>query len=156
MISGLNGTQRLHSDSIFADYLVDFISYKDSLKFNLIEFYTHGSEGLLESQLSWEPGTEEYSKVDWETTIHDQDHVKILLQPSFFSLDSLRWAIVNESEFSITSEDLHVEKFELNRAEQNITIEGCLSENDFDTLYVNIENVDVSENKFNSWFREKS
>ena len=145
LISGLNGTQRLHSDSIFADYLVDFISYKDSLKFNLIEFYTHGSEGLLESQLSWEPGTEEYSKVDWETTIHDQDHVKILLQPSFFSLDSMRWAIVNESEFSITSEDLHVEKFELNRAEQNITIEGCLSENDFDTLYVDIENVDVSE-----------
>ena len=145
LISGLNGTQRLHSDSIFADYLVDFISYKDSLKFNLIEFYTHGSEGLLESQLSWEPGTEEYSKVDWETTIHDQDHVKILLQPSFFSLDSMRWAIVNESEFSITSEDLHVEKFELNRAEQNITIEGCLSENDFDTLYLNIENVDVSE-----------
>ncbi len=145
LISGLTGAQRLHSDSIFADYLVDFMSYKDSLRFNLIEFYTHGSEGLLESQLSWEPGTEEYSKVDWETTIHDQDHVKILLQPSFFSLDSIRWAIVNESEFSITTEDLHVEKFELNRVEQNIRIEGCLSENDFDTLYVNIENVDVSE-----------
>ena len=145
LISGLTGTQRLHSDSIFADYLVDFISYKDSLKFNLIEFYTHGSEGLLESQLSWEPGTDEYSKVDWQTTIHDRDHVKILLQPSFFSLDSMRWAIVNESEFSITSEDLHVEKFELNRAKQNIRIEGCLSENDFDTLLVKLENVDVSE-----------
>lgn len=145
LISGLNGAQRLHSDSIFSDYLVDFISYKDSLKFNLIEFYTHGSEGLLESQLSWEPGTDRYSKVDWETTIHDEDHVKILLQPSFFSLDSMRWAIVNESEFSITSEDLHVEKFELNRADQNIKINGCLSENDFDKLSVNLENVDVSE-----------
>lgn len=145
LISGLTGTQRLHSDSIFADYLVDYISYKDSLKFNLIEFYTHGSEGLLESQLSWEPGTDQYSMVDWETTIHDRDHVKILLQPSFFSLDSMRWEIVNESEFSITSEDLHVEKFELNRAKQNITIEGCLSENDFDTLLVILENVDVSE-----------
>jgi len=145
LISGLYGTQQFHSDSIFSDYLVDFISYKDSLKFNLIEFYTHGSEGLLESQLSWDPGMEEYSKIDWETTIHDKDHVKILLQPSFFSLDSMRWAIVNESEFSITSEDLHVEKFELNRAEQNIAIEGCLSENDFDTLYVNLENIDVAE-----------
>ncbi len=145
LISGLSGAQRLHSDSIFADYFVDFISYKDSLQFNLIEFYTHGSEGLLESQLSWEPGTEQYSMVDWETTIHDKDHVKILLQPSFFSLDSMRWSIVNESEFSITTEDLHVEKFELNRAKQNIKIEGCLSENDFDTLYVNLENIDVSE-----------
>lgn len=145
LISGLTGTQRLHSDSIFADYLVDVISYKDSLKFNLIDFYTHGSEGLLESQLSWDPGTDRYSKVDWETTIYDRDHVKILLQPSFFSLDSMRWAIVNESEFSITSEDLHVETFELKRAKQNITIEGCLSENDYDTLFVDIENVDVSE-----------
>lgn len=145
VINGLNGEQRMHSDSIFGDYLVDYISYKDSLKFNLIEFYTHGTKGLLESQLSWEPGTEQYSKVDWETMIYDENHLKLLLQPSFFSLDSMRWAIVNASEFSITSEDLHVERFELNRADQNIKINGCLSKNDFDSLKVKIQNVDVSE-----------
>ena len=49
-IDGLTGEQQLHSDSIFADYLIDYISFKDSLRFNLIEFYTFGSDGLLESQ----------------------------------------------------------------------------------------------------------
>jgi len=144
-IDGLFGEQQLHNDSIFADYLVDFISYKDSLRFNLIEFYTFGTQGVLESQLSWDPVSDRYSKIDWETSIHDKDHVEILLKPSFFSLESFRWEIVNESDISITSEDIHIEQFELSREEQNIKINGCLSENDFDQLYVYTRNVDVSE-----------
>ena len=144
-IDGLTGEQQLHSDSIFADYLIDYISFKDSLRFNLIEFYTFGSDGLLESQLSWDPVSERYSKIDWETNIHDNDHVEILLKPSFFSLESYRWEIVNESDISITSEDIHIEQFELSREGQNIKMNGCLSENDFDQLYVYTRNVDVAE-----------
>ncbi len=144
-IDGLTGEQQLHSDSIFADYLIDHISFKDSLRFNLIEFYTFGSDGLLESQLSWDPVSDRYSKIDWETNIHDNDHVEILLKPSFFSLESYRWEIVNESDISITSEDIHIEQFELSREGQNIKMNGCLSENDFDQLYVYTRNVDVSE-----------
>ncbi|MEJ6588817.1 MAG: translocation/assembly module TamB domain-containing protein [Crocinitomicaceae bacterium] len=144
-VNSLYGEQSLHNDSIFADYILDFVSFKDSLKFNLIEFYTDGTEGTLSSQLSWEPGTDQFSKVNWNTTIHDKDHIDILLQPSFFSLDSYRWEIVNESDFSITTEDIHIEQFELSRGEQNIKINGCLSENDFDKLYLALRYVDVSE-----------
>ena len=144
-VNSLFGEQKLHNDSIFADYIIDYVSYKDSLKFNLIEFYTDGSEGALSSHLSWEPSTDRFSQVNWNTSIHDKDHVEILLKPSFFSLDSLRWEIVNESDFSITTEDIHVNQFELSRGEQNIKINGCLSENDFDKLHLSLRYVDVSE-----------
>ena len=144
-IDGLTGEQQLHSYIIFAYYLIDYISFKDSLRFNLIEFYTFGSDGLLESQLSWDPVSDRYSKIDWETNIHDNDNVEILLKPSFFSLESYRWEIVNESDISITSEDIHIEQFELSREGQNIKMNGCLSENDFDQLYVYTRNVDVAE-----------
>ena len=46
----------------------------------------------------------------------------------------MAWEIVNESDISITTEDIHINKFKLNRDDQIIQLNGCLSENDFDEL----------------------
>ena len=139
------GTQSISNDSIFCDYVVEYITYNDSLKFNQIEFLTEGTNGVLNSNLSWAPSTEEESSINWDTRIYDNDHLEVILKPSFFSLDGRSWSIVKESDISITSEDIHISKFELKREEQLIEINGCLSENDFDELRAEFDNIDLSE-----------
>ena len=57
----------------------------------------------------------------------------------------MSWSIVNESDISVTTEDVHIDHFELRRADQLIQINGCLSENDFDELRADLENINISE-----------
>lgn len=145
IVKDIYGTQSINNDSIFCDYLVEYITFNDSLKFDQIEFVTNGTNGVLNSNLSWAPNTEEESSINWDTRIYDNDHLEVMLKPSFFSLDGRSWSIVNESDISITTEDIHINKFELKREDQSIEINGCLSENDFDELRAKFENIDLSE-----------
>ena len=145
VINDIYGSQRISNDSIFSDYIVEYLIYNDSLQLNQIEFYTDGTKGMLNSRLSWAPGTDEESQIYWDTKIHDNDHMEIILKPSFFTLDGFSWNVVNESDISITTEDIHINKFELKREDQLITINGCVSENDFDKLNFNLMNLNTSE-----------
>ncbi|MDG2152871.1 MAG: translocation/assembly module TamB domain-containing protein [Crocinitomicaceae bacterium] len=145
IIKDIYGTQSISNDSIYCDYVVEYMTYNDSLKFNQIEFVTDGTNGVLNSNLSWAPSTEEESSINWDTRIYDNDHLEVILKPSFFSLDGRSWSIVNESDISITSEDVHISKFELRREDQLIELNGCLSENDFDELRAQFDNIDLSE-----------
>ncbi|MDA8911108.1 hypothetical protein N9I21_04860, partial [Crocinitomicaceae bacterium] len=145
IVKDIYGTQSISNDSIFCDYEVDYITFNDSLKFNKIEFLTDGTNGVLASNLSWAPDTDEESSINWDTRIYDNDHLEVILKPSFFSLDGRSWSIVNESDISITSDDVHISKFELKREDQVIELNGCLSENDFDELRAQFDNIDLSE-----------
>ena len=145
VLDDVYGIQSLSNDSIFCDYIIDQLTYNDSLNFKQIEFFTDGSGGMLNSNISWAPGTDQESMIEWETKIHDNDHIDIILKPSYFSLDGLPWRIVNESDISYNAEDVHVDHFELRRDDQLIQINGCLSENDFDQLRADLENINISE-----------
>ena len=145
VINDIYGSQRISNDSIFSDYIMEYLNYNDSLQLDQIEFFTDGTKGMLNSQLSWAPGTDEESQIYWDTKIHDNDHLEIILKPSFFTLDGFSWNIVNESDISITTEDIHINKFELKRDDQLIAMNGCVSENDFDKLNFNLMNLNISE-----------
>ena len=145
VLDDVYGIQSLSNDSIFCDYMMNQLTYNDSLNFNQIEFFTDGSGGMLNSKISWAPVTDQESMIEWDTKIHDNDHIDIILKPSYFSLDGLSWNITNESDISYNSEDIHVDHFELRRDDQLIQLNGCLSENDFDQLRANLENINISE-----------
>ena len=145
VISDIYGKQIISNDSIFCDYIVDYIAYNDSLTFNQIEFITDGTNGILNSNITWAPETDQASSINWDTRIHDRDHLEVILKPSFFSLDGMAWEIVNESDISITTEDIHINKFKLNRDDQIIQLNGCLSENDFDELRVQYDHINLEE-----------
>ena len=53
VISDIYGTQSISNDSIFCDYIVDYIAYNDSLTFNQIEFIADGTNGVLNSNITW-------------------------------------------------------------------------------------------------------
>jgi len=141
----LNFTQRIDKNGVFAEYNVNDFTYGDSLRFDKIKFETEGNRGQLNSRLSWNPNTPNFSEIEWNTIIAGVDHLNFTLKPSFFSLNGMRWEIANESDIMLTEKDLHVTNFKLKRDLQSIRIFGCVSENDYDLLTVKASQFNLGE-----------
>lgn len=142
---GISLYQNLSSQEIAADYKVKNFSYSDSVELQDVQFKTRGTQGLLNSELSWNPGTTNESLIVWETNIIDNKHLNFTLRPSYFSINEQRWEIENQSDLTITENEIHIAKFKIERKEQYISIDGCISRNDADKLNFNISDIDLTE-----------
>lgn len=142
---GISLYQNLGAEEIAADYKVKNFSYSDSVKLQDVHFKTRGTQGLLNSELSWNPGSTNESLIVWETNIVDNKHLNITLRPSYFSVNEQRWEIENQSDLTITENEIHIAKFKVERKEQYISVDGCISRNDADKLNFNISDIDLTE-----------
>ena len=138
-------TQEISDNRTNGNLFIESFSLNDSLKFNNLLFENSGAKGLFNSSLSWDRELNSFSEIKWQTKILDENNFNFLLQPSFFSLIGLRWEIANESEISLTPDDLYISKFKLSRDDQIIKIDGCLSKNDYDNLKMDVEKLDLDE-----------
>jgi hypothetical protein len=143
--SNLICNQSISKIGIIGTYHLDEIKYGDSLKFNNVLFTANGMAGIVNSKLTWDPNTKDYSSIEWKTIVLDNDLLSFQLHPSFFSLNGLQWKIENESEINLSPDDVHVSKLKLVRNNQQIEINGCLSKNNSDKLKLDIENIDLQE-----------
>lgn len=141
----LNCTQTISKSGINGNYQLDQIKYGDSLKFETVLFTVNGKSGVLNSELSWDPNTEYYSSIQWQTIVLDNNLLNFQLHPSFFSLNGLQWKIESESDISLSSEDVNVTNLKLARNNQKIQIEGCISNNNSDKIKLNMDNFDLYE-----------
>ena len=145
VMDDINIVQSITKAGILGDYNISKLTYDDSLSFDKIRFETEGKDGVLDSKLSWDPESDNYSSIIWKTLILEDNKLNFSIQPSFFSLNGLRWEIANESDISLDSEDLFVSNFKLVRNQQFIRVNGCLSKNDYDKLRINIQKFDLGE-----------
>jgi len=137
--------QSLNQSGIFGDYTVAKLKYGDSLSFDKIRFETEGKNGDLHSKLTWNPDTEDYSSIVWETLFFEGNQLNFSLEPSFFSLNGMRWEIANASDIMLKEKDLMVSNFKLLRKNQMIRINGCLSDSDLDVLRFDVQRFDLEE-----------
>ncbi len=143
--SNLNCNQTISKIGIIGIYQLDEVKYGDSLKFNNVLFTANGIAGIVNSKLTWDPNTKDYSSIDWKTIVLDNDLLNFQLHPSFFSLNGLQWKIENESDINLSSDDLFVSNLKLTRNEQLIQINGCLSNNNSDKLKLDIDKFELKE-----------
>ena len=101
--------------------------------------------GIVNSKLTWDPNTKDYSSIEWKTIVLDNDLLNFQLHPSFFSLNGLQWEIENESDINLSSDDVNISKLKLTRNEQEIQVNGCLSRNNSDKLKLDIDNFNLKE-----------
>ena len=137
--------QTISKIGVIGSYQINNIRIGDSLNFDDVLFSVTGMNGIVNSKLTWDPNTEDYSLIEWQTIVLDNDLLNFQLHPSFFSLNGLQWKIQNESDINLSSEDLNITNLKLVRNAQNITINGCLSENNSDKLKLDIDNFDLEE-----------
>lgn len=145
VFEGINLDQKVDYSGILAVYSVNKFNFSDSLSFSNLHFLSQGSKGDLESELSWDPNSSNYSKLSWQTFILENDHLDFKLKPSFISINDIKWNIDDASYITYTSEDISVQKLRINRGNQVISIDGCLSKNESDQLRLDLRQINLEE-----------
>ena len=137
--------QAISKIGIIGGYQVESFTYDDSLKFENVQFSSNGMGGVLNSKLTWDPNTKDFSSIEWQTIVLDNDLLNFQVHPSFFSLNGLQWEIKNESEINLSSEDINISNLRFARKNQELSINGCLSKNNSDKLKLDIQKLDLDE-----------
>ena len=141
----------LDSTSITATYTIDNFIYasNETVKFNNIEFKTTGGNSRLDHRLTWDQevsaSTNDNSLIEWETDIYDSENYRMVVYPSHFFIRDLKWDIAHESSIRIHGDTIKVNDFELSRNDQNIAINGIITDQDRDKLNFSINDLDLSE-----------
>ncbi|MFT6981917.1 MAG: hypothetical protein ACJAUD_000684 [Crocinitomicaceae bacterium] len=141
----------LDSTSIAATYTIDNFIYasNDTVTFNNIEFKTTGGNSQLEHRLSWDQkvsaSLNDNSLIEWETDIYDSENYRMIVYPSHFFIQDLKWDIAHESSIRIHGDTIKVNNFELSRNEQNVAINGIITDQDRDQLNFSIKDLNLSE-----------
>jgi len=142
---GIHCYQSVNKNDLSVSIKTNLSIYNDSLKFNQLDFSSIGKSNGLESNLSWKSENTISSLVKWSTSFIDETHYKMVLDTSYFHINSNKWHIENQSKFTFNNDTMHVEKFLLTRNNQRISANGYLSKKDKHKLKFNIQKLDISE-----------
>lgn len=143
--SKINLHQVLDSNSVSAEYSVANFAFTDSLKFKDLVFKTAGGNDELISDLTWDVGTPYASHIGWLTSVEDLAHFKLVLEPSFFSLNNHRWEIANESTIKIDKDTISVTELKIEQGKQFVSLNGKLSNLDKHKLNYIINDIELSQ-----------
>ncbi len=155
-LRGIDLKQAMTSSEIQAVYGLKQFQYKDSISLDNVKFSTVGGKKGLSSDLTWNTGTKNETDIAWKTTIVNSNHINFVLEPSYFSINDMRWDIENQSDILITDRDVHISKLKLqknnslqgskvSKKDQYISIDGCISRNDVDRLNFKVHDLDLGE-----------
>lgn len=150
---GIDLKQAMTSTEIQAIYSLKQFQYKDSISLDNVRFNTTGGKTGLTSDLTWNKGTKNETDIAWKTTIVSSNHINFVLEPSYFSINDMRWDIENQSDILITDRDVHISKLKLqknneasgSKKDQFVSIDGCISRNDADRLNFKVHDLDLGE-----------
>lgn len=143
--NNLNLTHVMDSSNIAISYHMDNVTFSDTSLFSDVFYKGRGHQNILNSSVSWGQNTKNESSLIWETKIFDWNHYNFILEPSYLSIQELKWEIENASEFSIKSDTISVQEFELRRNQQLITLNGMASKDRNQKLFFNVENIILEE-----------
>ncbi|MFN5633626.1 MAG: translocation/assembly module TamB domain-containing protein [Flavobacteriia bacterium] len=150
---GIDLKQAMTSTEIQAIYTVKKFQYKDSISLDNVKFTTQGGNKGLNSKLTWNTGSKNETDIAWKTTIVNTNHINFVLEPSYFSINDMRWDIENQSDILLSDRDVHITKLKLqkkntlsgSKKDQYVSIDGCISRNDADRLNFKLHDLDLGE-----------
>ena len=145
ILKGIEINQNMTSNGFFADYKIAELILADSISLNDIDFLCNGTQGLLQSTLKWDPNGKNFSALAWQTRIRNSNDFLFTVEPSFFSINDIRWDIFTNSTISLVNSDVNFNNLLLQRKNQEINIDGKLSNNPNEVLILELKKIDLSE-----------
>lgn len=145
VLKGLQVEQRVSDTTLYALYKVAELNLNDSLRVKQTTFHAQGKNGEIDSDLSWNPGTDNESFFSWKTIINDVNSYFINLNPSYFTIRKNHWDIVDNSQIKLAPNDIQIQHFKMQRDKQFLTIDGSLSNNPEDDLRVEISDLELDD-----------
>ena len=163
VVNGIKLKQYADSTSLLADYKIASFKLNDSITIDNISLNSIGNGDNLKSQLTWNPETVNASDIKWLTKFETDSKIKIVFEPSYFSINAHKWDIEKAANITIDSNVIDVSALELSSEEQFISVNGKVSTNDSDKLNFQLNEVDLQkmghmigldmalEGKLNGW-----
>jgi len=147
VLSKVRLTQGVFQDSVIANLVIADLDLSDSLKLYDLNFFSHGSEGILSSSLGWDAGKLNESKVNWKTSILSNGNYDLLFDESHFSLNGYRWNVKKGSDFQVKGSTYMSNDFTLfsQKNKQEIRVDGKLSNLKQDVMKVFLTNVNLTD-----------
>lgn len=137
--------QHILHDKVSGLLTINELRVADSTTFQSLRLTNIGAHGNQDAVLSWDPNTTDFSELKWRTTILPKDYISFELQPSFFTVNGVKWQVANQSDITIAASELSVHNFELHRGYQRLKLNGCLSDNKRDELRFDVIGLDLGE-----------
>lgn len=145
VINNLVVTQEINDSILKADYTISMLQLNDSIKVSNVSFTTTGTKDEIDSDLKWNPNTSEESHFAWKTIINDVNSYFFNINPSYFTLKGHRWDIIDNSQVLLAPNDIQIQNFKMQRDQQYLMIDGCISEQNEDILKVSIKDLELED-----------
>ena len=137
--------ETIHQNTAQGMFAINEFIVADSTSFHNLNFSHQGAKGVQDATLSWDPNTDDYSLIRWRTTMLSKNYISLALQPSFYTINGVKWNVSNLSEITLSGDEIMVSDFLLSRGYQRIQLDGCLSENKRDQIRFDVLGLDLSE-----------
>ena len=145
ILKGIDINQNMTSSGFYADYKIAKLILADSISLNDMDFLCQGTQGLLSSSLKWDPNGKNFSALSWQTRIRNSNDFLFTVEPSFFSINDIRWDIFTNLTITMINSDFNFNNLLLQRNNQEINIDGKLSNNPNEKLFLELKKIDLSE-----------
>ncbi|MGV3630835.1 MAG: translocation/assembly module TamB domain-containing protein [Bacteroidota bacterium] len=145
VITNLKVHQQVNDNALIAEYSVDRFALSDSMAVSQATFIARGTKDEINSELKWNPGTENETFFSWQTVVNDIDSYFFNLNPSYFVIRDHKWNIVDNSQILLAPKDIQIQNFKMERNQQYVTIDGCISEKNCDFLKLDIHDLELED-----------
>lgn len=145
VVTDLKMRQQVNDNALIAEYSAARFALNDSMAVYNATFIAKGTKGEINSELKWNPDTENETFFSWQTVVNDIDSYFFNLNPSYFVIRHHKWNIVDNSQILLAPKDIQIQNFKMERNQQYVTIDGCISEKDCDFLKVDIHDLELED-----------
>lgn len=145
VVTDLKVHQQVNDNALIAQYSAARFALNDSMAVYEATFVAKGTKGEINSELKWNPGTENETFFSWQTVVNDIDSYFFNLNPSYFVIRGHKWNIVDNSQVLLAPKDIQIQNFKMQRNQQYVTINGCISEKDCDFLKLDIHDLELED-----------
>ncbi|MBI2258738.1 MAG: translocation/assembly module TamB domain-containing protein [Flavobacteriia bacterium] len=144
-IENLQVNQKIDAQRLEATYSITNFQLSDSIGVQNLLFKTIGNNDEMDSELSWNPNSIDETFFSWKTIVNDVNSYFFNINPSHFSLKKHRWDIVDNSQVLLAPDDIQIQNFKIQRDQQFLLIDGCISEQNDDILKVSIKDLELND-----------
>ena len=139
--------QGVFKDSVISSLTMEELAITDSLRLYDLNFFTYGRNGMLKSSVGWDAGRLNESKIDWKTSILQDNTFDLLFDESRLSLNGYRWYLKKGSDFQVKANNYLVNNFKLvsESHNQEILLKGKLSDRQDDVLKILLTNLNLED-----------
>jgi hypothetical protein len=145
VLNDLKVEQLVNKSNLDAIYTVSRFALNDSMYVDNAKFTANGVKDEINSELRWNPGTLNETFFSWKTIVNDLNSFFFNINPSYFAIREHKWEINDNSQVLLAPNDIQIQNFRMQRDNQFVTIDGCISEQNEDILKLDINALQLED-----------